>query len=68
MIRILILATMVALAPLSLTRAADLNGVAMPDTRMADGTQVQLNGIGLRNFLRSSHSDLCGRFVFGTAK
>src|ERR1700684_123586 len=50
MIRKLILATVVALAPLSLARAADLNGVAMPDTRMADGTQVQLNGIGLRTF------------------
>ncbi len=50
MIRNLILATVVALAPLSLARAADLNGVAMPDTRMADGTPMQLNGIGLRTF------------------
>jgi Chalcone isomerase-like len=50
MIRNLILATVVALTPLSLTRAADLHGVAMPDTRMADGTQMQLNGIGLRTF------------------
>jgi Chalcone isomerase-like len=50
MIRNLILATVVALAPFSLARAADLNGVAMPDTRIADGTQMQLNGIGLRTF------------------
>jgi Chalcone isomerase-like len=50
MIRNLILAIVVALAPLSLACAADLNGVAMPDTRMADGTQMQLNGIGLRTY------------------
>jgi hypothetical protein len=50
MIRNLILATMAALAPLCLARAADLNGVAMPETRTADGTQMQLNGIGLRTF------------------
>jgi Chalcone isomerase-like len=50
MIRNLILATMTALASLSLARAADLNGIAMPDTRVADGTPVQLNGIGLRTF------------------
>lgn len=50
MIRKLILATVAALAPLCLARAADLNGVAMPETRVADGTQMQLNGIGLRTF------------------
>ncbi len=50
MIRNLILATVVALAPLPLARAADLNGVAMPDTQIADGTQMHLNGIGLRTF------------------
>ena len=49
MIRGLILAA-VALAPLSLARAADLDGVAMPDTRVADGMQMRLNGIGLRTF------------------
>jgi hypothetical protein len=49
MIRGLILAA-VALAPLSFAWAADLDGVAMPDTRVADGTQMRLNGIGLRTF------------------
>jgi hypothetical protein len=49
MIRGLILAA-VALAPLSLARAADLDGVVMPDTRVAGGTQMRLNGIGLRTF------------------
>jgi hypothetical protein len=50
MVRNLVLAVVAALAPLSVARAADLNGVAMPDTRVADGTQVQLNGIGLRTY------------------
>ena len=49
MVRGLILAA-VALTPLSLASAADLDGVAMPDTRVADGTQMRLNGIGLRTF------------------
>jgi hypothetical protein len=51
MIRGLIFAMPVlACLSLSFARAADLDGVAMPDTRMADGTQMRLNGIGLRTF------------------
>jgi Chalcone isomerase-like len=49
MIRGLILAA-IALAPLYVAHAADLDGVAMPDTRVADGTHMRLNGIGLRTF------------------
>jgi Chalcone isomerase-like len=49
MVRGLILAA-VALAPLSVARAADLEGVSMADTRVVDGTQMRLNGIGLRTF------------------
>lgn len=49
MVRGLILAA-VALVPLSVARAADLDGVSMPDTRMVDGTEMRLNGIGLRTF------------------
>jgi hypothetical protein len=50
MIRNLILATAAVLAPFCLARAADLNGVAMPETRVAEGTRMQLNGIGLRTY------------------
>jgi hypothetical protein len=49
MVRTLFLAT-VALAPLSVAQAADLDGVSMPDARVANGTQMRLNGIGLRTF------------------
>jgi len=49
MVRGLILVA-VALFPLSVARAADLGGVAMPDTRVVDGTRMLLNGIGLRTF------------------
>jgi hypothetical protein len=38
------------LAPLAGSHAAELDGVAMPDTRVVDGTQMWLNGIGLRTF------------------
>lgn len=49
MIRVSILVG-VAVALLSVARAAELEGVSMPDTRLVNGTQLQLNGIGLRTF------------------
>jgi len=49
MIRGLILAAL-ALAPFSAARAADLDGVVMPDQRVVDGTRMRLNGIGLRTY------------------
>ena len=39
-----------ALLPFSVACAADLDGVSMPDMRVVDGTQMRLNGIGLRTF------------------
>ena len=38
------------LAPFAGPHAAELDGVAMPDTQVVDGTQMWLNGIGLRTF------------------
>ena len=35
---------------LSAAHAADLDGVMMPNVRVADGTSLQLNGIGLRTY------------------
>ena len=49
MVRELILAAAASVA-LSAAHAADLEGVSMPDTRVVDGTQMRLNGIGLRTF------------------
>ena len=49
MVRRSILAALV-LVSVSVAHAADLDGVAMPDTRVADGKQMWLNGIGLRTF------------------
>jgi hypothetical protein len=49
MVRRLILAV-VAVVPLTFAYAAELDGVSMPDTRVVDGTQMRLNGIGLRTF------------------
>lgn len=49
MIRGLMLAA-VALAPLSVATAADLEGVSLPDTRIVNGTLMRLNGIGLCTF------------------
>ena len=49
MVRGLILAA-ITLAALSVARAADLEGVSMPDALVVDGTQMRLNGIGLRTF------------------
>ena len=49
MVRRLILAAL-ALAPLSVAQAAELDGVVMPDTWSADGSEMRLNGIGLRTF------------------
>jgi len=49
MVRGLILAV-VALAALSVARAADLAGVAMPELLVTDGTAMSLNGIGLRTY------------------
>ena len=49
MSRSLILAALV-LASLSVARAAELDGVSLPDTQLADGKQLRLNGIGLRTY------------------
>jgi hypothetical protein len=49
MIRGLILAAAILVA-VSVAHAADLEGVSMPDTRAVDGTQMRLNGIGLRTY------------------
>ena len=49
MVRGLILAV-IALVPCAVARAAMLDGVAMPETRVADGTPMRLNGIGLRTY------------------
>jgi hypothetical protein len=49
MFRGLIIAS-IGLIPLSVCHAAELDGVVMPETRVANGTQVRLNGIGLRTY------------------
>lgn len=49
MIRRLILAIVVVL-PLSAARAAQLDGVWMPDARVVNGTPMVLNGMGLRTY------------------
>jgi Chalcone isomerase-like len=49
MVRELILAA-AALVTWSVAHAADLDGVSMPDMRVVNGTQMRLNGIGLRTF------------------
>jgi|SRR5271166_3299679 len=49
MVRGLILAA-AALVAVSVAHAADLDGVSMPEMRMVNGTQMRLNGIGLRTF------------------
>ena len=49
MVRGLILAA-ATLVGVSVAHAADLDGVSMPDMRVVDGTQMHLNGIGLRTF------------------
>lgn len=49
MIRGLILAV-VTIAFFSVGHAAELAGVSMPDAQLADGTRLQLNGIGLRTY------------------
>ena len=49
MVRELILAATASVA-LSVAHASDLEGVSMPDARVVDGTQMRLNGIGLRTF------------------
>jgi len=49
MVRASILAAASFIA-LSVAHAADLEGISMPDTRVVDGTQMRLNGIGLRTF------------------
>jgi hypothetical protein len=49
MVRGLILAATATIA-LSAAHAADLEGVSMPDTRVVAGTQMWLNGIGLRTY------------------
>ena len=49
MVRGLILAV-VAFPALSVARAADLEGISMPEVRVTDGTAMRLNGIGLRTY------------------
>ncbi|WP_158930593.1 chalcone isomerase family protein [Acidisphaera sp. S103] len=49
MVRGLILAV-IALAPCAAARGATLDGIAMPDIRVTDGTRMRLNGIGLRTY------------------
>jgi hypothetical protein len=49
MLRRLILAGLV-LAPCCVADAATLDGVTMPSARVADGTNLRLNGIGLRTY------------------
>jgi hypothetical protein len=49
MVRGLIL-TLAVMALTSAAHAADLDGVAMPDTRVVDGVPMQLNGIALRTY------------------
>jgi hypothetical protein len=39
-----------AAAPCSKTLAAELAGITMPDTRVVDGKDLRLNGIGLRTY------------------
>lgn len=63
MIRGLILMA-IALALLSAARAADLDGVSLPDTQLADGKQVRLNGIGLRTYsVFSIHIYVAGLYL-----
>ncbi|HEY4174454.1 MAG TPA: chalcone isomerase family protein [Rhodopila sp.] len=49
MVRGLILAV-IALASPAVAGAATLDGVAMPEVRVADGVRMRLNGIGLRTY------------------
>jgi hypothetical protein len=49
MVRGLILAAVASIA-LSVAHAADRDGVSMPDMRVMNGTQMHLDGIGLRTF------------------
>jgi hypothetical protein len=49
MIRGLILVSL-ALTPFSALHAAEKGGIVMPETRVADGTHLRLNGIGLRTY------------------
>ncbi|HEX4367537.1 MAG TPA: chalcone isomerase family protein, partial [Rhodopila sp.] len=49
MVRGLILAV-IALVPCAAVGAATLDGVAMPEIRVTDGTRMRLNGMGLRTY------------------
>jgi hypothetical protein len=49
MVRELVLAATI-LVTSSVAQAAELDGVSMPDMRVVNGTQMRLNGIGLRTF------------------
>jgi hypothetical protein len=40
----------IAFSHVAVGLVADLHGISLPDVRMIDGTQLQLNGIGLRTF------------------
>jgi hypothetical protein len=48
-LRVLILVAAL-LAPAGCARAAELDGVSLPDVRVVDGAQMRLNGIGLRTY------------------
>ena len=48
--RAMVVLALIAWAPLPGAQAADLDGVAMPDTRVVDGAPMRLNGIGLRTY------------------
>ena len=48
-IRVLVLAVLTLITE-PIARAAELNGVEIPDARTIDGTTMRLNGIGLRTY------------------
>lgn len=45
-----LIAALLVMWPAAAPSAAELAGVTLPDSRMADGTKLILNGIGLRTF------------------
>jgi hypothetical protein len=49
-LRGLTVAALLLTAPYGASRAAELAGVTMPDSRVLDGTRLVLNGIGLRTY------------------
>lgn len=47
---LILLVALASLASLAVARAADLDGVSIPDTQLVDGRRLVLNGIGLRTY------------------